>query len=57
MDITLSKVTTVALIQHRPDSLTGNYTTLEIETEKGTVTIDMFSKQPIALQLGRNEDD
>jgi hypothetical protein len=57
MDITLSKVTTVALIQHKPDSLTGNYTTLEIETEKGKVTLDLFSSGPIALQLGRNEDD
>ena len=57
MDITLSKVTTVALIQHRPDSITGHYTTLEIETEKGKVTLDLFSREPIALQLGRNEDD
>ena len=55
MDITLDKVTTVALVQHKQDSVSGYYTTLEIETEKGKVNLYMFSEAPIALKLGSDE--
>lgn len=58
MDITLGQVISVALIQHSRDGTFGEHcTTLVINTEKGEVRIDMFSKGAIALQLGRNEND
>ena len=56
MDITLDKVTTISLIQHKPEyTITGYNTTLEIETEKGKVTLDMFSEEAIVLKLGRDD--
>jgi len=56
MDITLGQVVSVALIQHSNDSTFGEQcTTLVINTEKGEVRIDMFSKGPISLKLGRDE--
>jgi hypothetical protein len=58
MDITLGQVVSVALIQHSRDGAFGEQcTTMVIKTEKGEVRIDMFSKGPIALKLGSNEDD
>ena len=56
MDITLGQVVSVALIQHSNDSTFGEQcTTLVINTEKGKVTLDMFSKGPVELKLGDNE--
>jgi hypothetical protein len=56
MDITLSKVEGVAFIQHSNNNTFGEHcTTLVINTEKGKVTIDMFSKGPIPLKLGNDD--
>ena len=56
MDITLGQVVSVALIQHSNDSTFGEQcTTLVINTEKGKVTIDMFSKGPLTLKLGSDD--
>ena len=57
MDITLSKVESVALIQHKPDSFTKAYNTLVIYTDKGQVTLELFGDKPLVLQFGHNEDD
>ena len=57
MDITLGQVISVALIQHSRDSTFGEHcTTLVINTESlGKVTIDLFSKGPIRLNLGSDD--
>jgi len=56
MDITLGQVVSVALIQHSNDSTFGEHcTTLVINTEKGKVTLDLFSKGPIELKLGSDD--
>lgn len=56
MDITLGQVVSVAFIQHSNDGTFGEKcTTLLINTEKGEVRIDMFSKGSIELRLGRDD--
>ena len=56
MDITLGQVVSVALIQHsNNNTFCEHCTTLVINTEKGKVTIDMFSKGPIPLKLGNDD--
>lgn len=57
MDITLHKVETVALIQHKPDSFTKAYNTIVIYTDKGKVTLDLWGDKPLVIQFGHNEDD
>ena len=54
MDITLSNVTGLNLIQRKSDSF-NCYTTLIISTDKGEVRIELFSKQGIPFTLGENE--
>lgn len=56
MDITLHKVETVALIQHKPDSFTKAYNTIVIYTDKGKVTLDLWGDKPLTIQLGDNEE-
>jgi hypothetical protein len=55
MDITLSKVESVAFIQHKPDSFNKAYNTIIIYTESGKVTLDLFGEKTLVFQLG--EDD
>lgn len=55
MDITLSKVESVAFIQHDHDKFNGFYNSIVIYTEKGKVTLDLFGDKPLVFQLG--EDD
>jgi len=55
MDITLTKVETVALIQHRRDGSTGVYNTIVIYTDKGQVTLELFGDKPLIIQLGDND--
>ena len=55
MDITLSKVESVALIQHDHDKFNGFYNSIVIYTEKGKVTLDLFGDKPLTIQLGDNE--
>ena len=57
MDITLSKVESVALIQHDHDKFNGFYNSIVIYTEKGKVTLDLWGDKPLVLQFGHNEDD
>lgn len=56
MDITLHKVETVALIQHKPDSFTKAYNTIVIYTDKGKVTLELFGDKPLTIQLGDNDE-
>ena len=58
MDITLHKVESVALIQHKPDSLNKAYNTIVIYTDggKGQVTLELFGDKPLTIQLGDNEE-
>ena len=57
MDITFTKVDTVALIQHKSDGVTGFYNTLVIYTDKGQISyrLDLFGDKPLTIQLGDNE--
>lgn len=55
MDITLSHVTGLNLIQHKSDSF-NCYTTLVISTDKGDVRIELFSKQGIPFTLGEKDE-
>jgi hypothetical protein len=59
MDITLSKVEGVALVQrkHIANALPGlsNYNTIVIYTDKGTVRLELFGDKPLVIQLGDNE--
>jgi hypothetical protein len=55
MDITLSNVLGLNLIQHQRDSH-NYYTTLIVTTEKGEVRIELFSKQGIPFILGDKDD-
>ena len=55
MDITLSNVTGLNLIQHKSDSF-NCYTTLVITTDKGEVKLELFSKQGIPFTLGEKDD-
>jgi len=55
MDITLSNVTGLNLIQHKSDSF-NCYTTLVITTDKGEVRLELFSKQGIPFTLGEKDD-
>ena len=55
MDITLSNVTGLNLIQHESDSF-NCYTTLVISTDKGEVRIELFSKQGIPFTLGEKDE-
>ena len=56
MDITLHKVESVALIQHKPDSFIKAYNTIVIYTDKGKVTLELFGDKPLTIQLGDNEE-
>jgi hypothetical protein len=59
MDITLDKVTGIALVQrtHIANALPGlsNYNTIVIYTDKGTVRLELFGDKPLVIQLGDNE--
>lgn len=59
MDITLDKVTSIALVHRKQDdtALPGlsNYNTIVIYTDKGTVRLELFGDKPLVFQLG--EDD
>ena len=55
MDITLSHVTGLNLIQHKRDSH-NYYTTLVISTDKGEVRIELFSKHGIPFTLGEKDE-
>ena len=56
MDITLSKVESVALIQRQEyDPFNGFCNTIVIYTDKGKVTLDLFGDKPLTIQLGDNE--
>ena len=57
MDITLSKVESVALIQHDHDKFNGYYNSIIIYTDKGQIryNIDLFGDKPLTIQLGDNE--
>lgn len=57
MDITLSRVESVALIQHDHDKFNGFYNSIVIYTEKGKVTLDLWGDKPLMIQFGHNEDD
>jgi hypothetical protein len=59
MDITLDKVTGIALVHRKQDdnALPGlsNYNTIVIYTDKGTVRLELFGDKPLVIQLGDNE--
>jgi hypothetical protein len=56
MDITLSHVTGLNLIQHKSDSI-NYYTTLLVTTNKGEVRIELFSEKGIQFILGDKDYD
>lgn len=56
MDITLSRVESVAFIQHKSDGTTGFYNSIIIYTDKGQVTLELFGDKPLTIQLGDNEE-
>ena len=56
MDITLSRVESVAFIQHKSDGTIGFYNSIIINTAKGKVTLALWSEKPLVIQLGTNED-
>lgn len=54
MDITLHKVESVALIQHKSDSFIKAYNTIVIYLDggKSQVTLELFGDKPLVIQLG-----
>jgi hypothetical protein len=56
MDITLSKVESVSLIQHKPSGFIKAHNTIVIYTEKGQVALELFGDKPLVIQWGQNED-
>ena len=56
MDITLSNVTGLSLIQHKKGSGQTYYTTLVIKHKDGELRVEMFSKEPLTFQLGESDE-